>query len=327
MRCFPLFFALLLVFASCEHRPEGVLSKGKMKKVLYDYHLAQCMADEAKGSARDSSRLYVEAVWEKHHITEAQFDSSMQWYNLHNEDLLDIYTYLSKRFAEESEELSLQTNGGAIATFISSGGDTTNLWTASPTLLLRAGDGFNIETFRVAADSSFHPSDKFVLSANVTFLSAADRRSRDARLTIALAMHDTLGKTFSKTRQLVQPSDISLEVKSALQNPISELTGFFYFNAAVSERNLCLVDNIQLIRMHVPVQEEVVEEPIVEPARTDSAEMDTTPALPEGGRRLTPNQLHDATTTDKAPTRIKKAPDVRTPNSVGPTRRKVKREE
>ena len=47
MRNTPLLIVcLILAFSilSCEQRPEGILSKGEMEDVLYDYHLAQARA-------------------------------------------------------------------------------------------------------------------------------------------------------------------------------------------------------------------------------------------------------------------------------------------
>lgn len=311
----------LLLLTACEQRPEGVLSKGKMKAVLYDYHLAQAMAEEARGAAKDSARMYIEAVFEKHEITEAELDSSLSWYNYHSEELRDIYAAVHKRFEQEHERLSLATAGGAINAFISAGGDTTDLWADRHTIILRAGELLNVEAFSLPVDSSFHSDDKFVLSANITFLSSADKRSRDARLTAAITLHDSLGKTFSKTRQLTQPTDISLEISSAVGNPLTLISGYFYLDAAVSERNMCVIDDIHLVRMHKPsaVEPEVIEETTAE---ADSVSADTASADTSKDERLSPTELRKSTTDGKAPTRIKTAPDKRTPNSIGPTRKK-----
>lgn len=323
MRTANFLLLLLLLVAACDRRPEGVLSKGKMKAVLYDYHLAQAMAEEARGAAKDSARQVVEAVFEKHEITQAQLDSSISWYNYHSEDLKDIYTAVHKRFEQENDRLAFSSAGGAISAFVSAGGDTTDLWADRRTIILRAGELLNVEVFSMPADSAFHANDKFVLSATVSFLSAADKRNRDARLTAAITLHDSLGKTFSKTRQLTQAADISLEIASAVGNPLTRISGYFYLEAATSERNLCIIDDIHLVRMHKPLSAEPEETEVVEPA-ADSLRTDTLPEDTSPEERLTPTELRKSTSDGKAPSPIKKAPDKRTPNSVGPTRRKVK---
>ena len=101
MRNTPLLIVcLILAFSilSCEQRPEGILSKGEMEDVLYDYHLAQAMADWVPGHEGESNQPYIDAVFRKHGITQAEFDSSLVWYNAHASDLKDIYESLKDRY-------------------------------------------------------------------------------------------------------------------------------------------------------------------------------------------------------------------------------------
>lgn len=72
--------------------PDGVLGAGKMEDVLYDYHMAQAMAQQMPGdSIAYYTRLYQEAVFMKYGITQSDFDKSMIWYERHA-DKLGKYT-------------------------------------------------------------------------------------------------------------------------------------------------------------------------------------------------------------------------------------------
>ena len=84
------FLLIAFLFLSCEEKPEGLLSKREMEEVLYDYHIAQYMASNLSFDERYKSHLYVEAVFEKHGITEAQFDSSLVYYNRHIDEISDM---------------------------------------------------------------------------------------------------------------------------------------------------------------------------------------------------------------------------------------------
>ena len=88
---------LLLSLFACEEKPDGLLSKGEMEDVLYDYHIAQYMAASMPYEERYKSYLYVEAVFEKHGITEAQFDSSLVYYNRHTAQIRDIYQHVQRK--------------------------------------------------------------------------------------------------------------------------------------------------------------------------------------------------------------------------------------
>ena len=88
----------VLLLASCKvERPSDVLSPKKMEAVLYDYHLAQVMCNDLNGQDRYKRELYMNYVYEKHHVTRAQVDSSLVWYARYPKDLSAIYEHLDKR--------------------------------------------------------------------------------------------------------------------------------------------------------------------------------------------------------------------------------------
>ena len=88
------FICLALVcfsFMGCKpKRPNGILSEGKMEKVMVDYHLAQGMAEAANEGDLEATRYkYIQAVFKKHHITDAEFDSSLVYYFENSEKFLE----------------------------------------------------------------------------------------------------------------------------------------------------------------------------------------------------------------------------------------------
>jgi len=310
--------AALLVTSvvSCERRPEGVLSKGKMRSVLYDYHLAQGMIETLPAEREKEGDLYIDAVFRKHHITVAQFDSSMVWYNAHNKELQEIYGDLKKQLTARSEEIQLITGSSELATFSSAGGDTVDIWAGPRTLLLRQRDILRAETFTLKADTSFRPSDKFLLLANVVFIDGGN--SRDERFfTAALTLHNRQQKTFSDVKSLVRPNALRLEINQADTALLKDVSVNFYYQSGTQERNLCVIDGIRLIRMHQDAPP-VVETP-AQPA--DTVPQETIPASPSQPR-LSPQELRERTTEDDANTRIKKMPEVRMPNTIGSGRRR-----
>ena len=98
---------LACLFVACEQRPKGVLSKGDMEDVLYDYHLAQAMTDWMPDREGESNQPYLDAVFQKHGITQEEFDSSLVWYNAHADDLKDILDECKDK-ADEMLQLKLE---------------------------------------------------------------------------------------------------------------------------------------------------------------------------------------------------------------------------
>ena len=71
--------------------------------------------------------LYVQSVFQKHGITEAEFDSSMVWYSSRPDKLYKMYQRLGDRYATESRSLGLGVSETELYANMSSVGDTANI--------------------------------------------------------------------------------------------------------------------------------------------------------------------------------------------------------
>lgn len=148
----------MLLLLSCENRPAaGVLGEKQMEDVLYDYHIAKAMADGTSGDNTPAgAQSYLEAVYRKHGITAADFDSSMRYYARQADLLYDIYGRLNKRFSDA-------TSGAAFSGYrpMPQGGDTLELWQGPPARLLTSS-GSNRMEFKQECDTSYHAGDKII---------------------------------------------------------------------------------------------------------------------------------------------------------------------
>ena len=313
--------ALAILYTSCDNRPEGVLSKGDMKRVLYDYHKVQGMMSNVQGDNQWTEQQYLDAVFEKHGITQAIFDSSLVWYNAHADVLKDIYTDLKQTITEENEALQLKTGNTEMAAIITNNNDTTNIWTGPKVIVLRNRNLQNLEDFTIKADTSFRPHDHILLYANVN-LKHEGGYSGEYGLTMAIAIRNKEGKVFSKVEQITNSSTRQLEISQESSSDISSVYGYFYYKGKSEGRNLCLIDNIALVRMHSP--QDSISNPVapVDSVPQDTANHDTIVPAHKKSPRLSPQELLEKQ-QPKEHIKIKSAPDVRTPNSIGPRRRRT----
>ena len=315
-----LFLALLC--CSCEQRPEGVLSKGDMEDVLYDYHLAQAMADWAPDREGTSNQPYLEAVFRKHGITEAEFDSSLVWYNAHASDLKDIYDNLKDRFTFESQKLQIEAGDKEMATIIVEGGDTTNLWNGPRIIVLRNNPLLNLEKFSVKDDSLFKRGDNFILSGDVIMMTE-ERYNRNAQCIAAVSVLTSDGKTYGDSRMIDNTGNFNIRIEvPTLQTP-NQVNCYFQYQTEDATRNFCIIRNLSLVRMHTHTNE-------ADTLDIDTLERDKqvrptpTDIRPSHGPRLSPEQLRKKSKDNVQKIEIRTAPEHRTPNSFGPTRRKRK---
>lgn len=125
---FSLLLLVLLLAAGCKESP--VLGDQEMEALLYDLHIADAIMDRKlqNGTISDSLRnsLYA-SVFEKHHVTKAQFDTSAAWYGRNLDKYLAIYKRLSTRFSQESEMYRKQAENSASA----SADDSVDIWNES----------------------------------------------------------------------------------------------------------------------------------------------------------------------------------------------------
>ena len=63
--------------------PEEIIQPQAMENLLYDYHLATTMSADLPYDENYKKQAYLAYVFQKHGVTEAEFDSSMVWYSRH----------------------------------------------------------------------------------------------------------------------------------------------------------------------------------------------------------------------------------------------------
>ena len=287
-----------------------------MEDVLYDYHIMQGIIDELPSEEREAkAQDYINAVFEKHGITEAQFDSSIVYYNRHTKDLHKIYSNLKERYSTVNDEIQLVNGNNDMMAVFATGGDTTNLWNSAKLLALRNKDLLNRESFTIQADTSFRRQDQFILTLNPLFI-RENQGDYDIQLHVGLSILYASGKHAGMTRMLNTSGIQQLTLQTSPDEDIKTITGFFYYRGKKTTRNLCLIDNISLVRMHQKEPEQPVQ---TDSVKTDSLATDTLNKPIE--RRLSPEELRQMNKSNEH-INIQRAPSVRTPNSIGPRRRK-----
>lgn len=315
-RILPTLALLMFLLMACDDRPKDVLSRGKMEDVLYDYHIMQGIIDELPSEEREAkAQDYINAVFEKHGITEAQFDSSIVYYNRHTKDLHKIYSNLKERYSTVNDEIQLVNGNNDMMAVFATGGDTTNLWNSAKLLALRNKDLLNRESFTIQADTSFRRQDQFILTLNPLFI-RENQGDYDIQLHVGLSILYASGKHAGMTRMLNTSGILQLTLQTSPDEDIKTITGFFYYRGKKTTRNLCLIDNISLVRMHQKEPEQPVQ---TDSVKTDSLATDTLNKPIE--RRLSPEELRQMNKSNEH-INIQRAPSVRTPNSIGPRRRK-----
>lgn len=262
-RVFIPLLSLSLVFSCKPQVPDEYLQPGEMEDILYDYHLADAMADGTEGSSRRAYdvTLYRQAVLEKYGITQAEFDSSLVYYTRHADRLHKIYENLTKRFEDEAMALGASANDIRQYGDMKSAKDTTNMWKGVPATMLLPYAPYNVMSFDFEADSTYHAGDRLIFSFYSDFLYRSGMKDATAMLAVQFK-NDSVA---SKTVRMTSNANYSVTVSDDNRKGIKSVRGFIYLSDRKTtgdddyERNnlrLMFVNNIRLVRMRANVIEQ-----------------------------------------------------------------------
>ena len=253
MGCFSL--VIWLNWARCKPgTPSGILSKGKMTDVLYDYHLALAMSQTVGQQNGAQAVMYKDAVLRKYNITQAEFDSSMVYYMRHTEQLHSIYQDLCDRI--DAEAVSLGANASDMNRFgdLSSSGDTTNIWKGARSLAFMPCKPLNYYNFEIPADSSFHKGDCIMLDFDSQFI--YQDGIRDGLVVLAIEFdNDSIA---SQLVHVQSSQHYSMQIEDSQRLGIKKVKGYFLLNpgdfndegSSSTTLKLMFLEHIKMIKMH-----------------------------------------------------------------------------
>lgn len=269
MICLVAVMALLFCVSSCKPSlPGGVLSKGKMTDILYDYHLALAMAHMDDNGDKGQSLAYREAVLRKHDVTSAEFDSSMVYYMRHTELLEDVYKDLTDRYNNEITAMGGSAKEGGEFANLSGTGDTANVWNLATSMVFMPVKPFNSTSFDIKVDSTFHKGDRLMLDFDAQFIYQDGMRNGVAMLAVQFG-NDSIAQ---RTIMIQSTQHYSVELSDADSLGIKSVKGYFMLmnddnGTGVSSQTtlkLMFLEHIKLIRMHP-------QKPVAAPAGSSSS--------------------------------------------------------
>ena len=285
-----LIFLALLLMACSPSRPRGILSKQKMTDVLVDFHLAQGMA-EAQGDNSEVTRYkFIQAVFKKHRITEAVFDSSMIYYSGRAEEFTHIYDNVVTRVQAQAERMGLELSQANHDKFakLTNEGDTANIWLGKDFACVAANPVQCLYSFTMKADSTFKMGDSFIWRFRTLFVG----RSMNNEATALLNFYYDTDTVVCVTDLLRNnpKNELRHTPGRALDSlNLCSITGYIYLPLVkdADPPKPLLVSEIQLIRMHK-------EEPIIKDTSVvaDSIVVDT--LSKRKTERLTPLQVRES---------------------------------
>lgn len=251
--CFMLFFVTTSLIGCKSDMPEEVLDEGTMENVLYDYHLAQSLGEKKSAElvTRQSNisyneNYYLKSVLDKYHLSEENFNQSLEWYTRHSEVLFKIYKKLNERIAAD-----IGTNVSADGTLYAGATttDTLDIWRGSRAWLL-SSVGQNTVSFEQEADTAIHTGDRLMLHFTSNWIYREGMKSA----VVSLALKYDNDSTAVMTFPFYSPGNQEFSVVVG-KKPLKRIYGYVYQQAQWDAKpKLLVISNVSLIRFRVNAQ-------------------------------------------------------------------------
>lgn len=242
----------VLCLTSCKvKRPDTVLSDAKMEAVLYDYHIAKAMGEQLPYNESYKRVLYVESVYKKHGITEAQFDSSMVWFSRYPEALRDVYEKVNKRLKTEKEKIDDLIAKRDNKPKTSQPGDSVDVWAWQRIYRLSGMPLNNRISFTLPSDTNFYNRD--TLRWCLRFRSEQKMKSWADTLyapVMSLQVSYEQDSVRYDILRVKRPGVYTLSVWADSLGKIKEVNGFVYYSHPQTSADVWLIDQVSLMRYH-----------------------------------------------------------------------------
>ena len=284
-------FAAAVSFWGCGNKiPADIIQPVEMENLLYDYHIANTLGADLPYSEGYKKNAYFAYVFEKHHVTEAEFDSSMVWFARYPEPLTKIYEQVNKRLKNErdiiDDLIALRDNKPKDTR----PGDSIDVWAWQKIYRLTGVPLNNKILFTRPSDANFQERDTLVWSVRFRF----PQGRADSLRAPVMAMEISYEKDTIVSGMLTAKSDGVKTIKlwADTLGAIKEINGFIYYPTQRVEQDM-VADHISLMRYHAKdsIRTATAESPKIpapdagtkNPAKTDSITKNTRKDTPAPG--------------------------------------------
>lgn len=304
------------IWACKPGKPTEVLSESKMEDILVDYHLAQGMTENLPNHKEQKRYEYIQAVFNKHHVTESAFDSSMIYYSIKAEALSEIYKRVTERIEAQATILgaSMNTIQDRYAN-LSNQGDTANIWTDRTYYTLKREEMSNMYRFCIAADSSFKKGDSFLWRFNASF--NTEGHQQDAYVIFMVRYENDSVASKDETLRSDGLVEMRLPANDVDTLDVKSVSGYIYLQLPQKNQpkkfSTLFLEDVGLIRFHnkaaKPLQVDSIPNDSTFNSITPSDSLtDDAETLASEPARLSPTQLKEKQTHEQRVNIVKEKP-------------------
>lgn len=171
--CWCILLAWLIALSAamgCSRRPDDVLDKESMARLLVDIHKGESFIDVNPRVFPDDSakRAFKQSIYAKHGVTSAQVDSSFKWYGYNMEKYMEVYERAIEILDKEllaAQELAGSSSQGLANVNLTFEGDSVDVWQGVRYRRLSPNMPDEFVSFHINSDRYWEKGDVYLLKS------------------------------------------------------------------------------------------------------------------------------------------------------------------
>jgi hypothetical protein len=236
-------FLFLCIAVSCSRVPSHIIPEKKMRAALGDMQIAEAIIEtnyESYKTSRDRQALY-DAVFAKHRISQAEYDSSLVWYGENMELYMRIYRLVVKDISERIAAMGdIKPNplSGDV-----SAKDSIDIWICNRSFTFRPEQAFNALTFDIEPQKPYSSGSSYVFGMSVWGVSPTLKHKPEIRISAVHA--DTV---ISVSREIDGDGYCAAVLRTVATKQVKRVYGAVVINDADASYHRIYIDDIRLMK-------------------------------------------------------------------------------
>jgi hypothetical protein len=234
---------LFCIAASCSRVPKNIISEKKMRIVLYDMQIAEAIVETNNEFyvTSDKRQDVYDAVFAKHNISQADYDSSLVWYGMHMDLYMSIHNLVLKDVNVKIADLGdIKPNplSGEM-----SAKDSIDIWIYNRSFTFKPERIFNTLAFDIKPQKAYSSGSSYVLG--VLTWGVNEELKHKPKIHLSAVMADTI---ISVNKEITKDGYHEIILKTIATKQIQRVYGYMTMNNTDASYHRIYLDDINLMK-------------------------------------------------------------------------------
>ena len=234
---------ILCAVASCSRVPKHILSEKKFRSVLYDMLIAEAIVETQNINYRTDNEKQVvfDAVFAKHRITEAEYDSTLIWYGKNMDLYMAIYRLVLRDVNASIASLGEIKPNPLSGDF--SARDSIDIWIFHRNSIIKPERAFNTLTFDIAPEIPYSSGSSYVFGLSIWGIPPGLKHK--PKIHISAVQADTI---ISVNQEITGDGYYETVVRTVATKQILRVYGYILMNETEASYHRIYLNDIRLMK-------------------------------------------------------------------------------